>query len=698
MGRTSLSPRSAENRSAISNSSRRVLTFGGFLGLWILLILGRLYSLEVIEYVKWLAVEQKQQQHTRPLPAVRGTIYDRQRRELAIAVPVASVGAAPREVQDPGIAATLLAPVVGVNAAELEARLQNSRRFFFVKHGISDKLGERIRSLGLAGISVDTEMRRVYPRGSLAASVMGYAGTEDQGLAGLESGLESLIAGKPGRMLLSEDAHGRVFHSTEWKSEPGTNVVLTLDADIQAIVQSTVEQAVADHHAAGAVAVVEEPSTGRILAMVSEPTFDPNHYDQFKPEDRINRAVQWVYEPGSMFKMVPYSAALEEGLISPEEMIDCQGGAITIDRHVFHDAERGMRVVTIEESLAHSSDVAAIKVGLRLGQERLYQYIRRYGFGSRTGIDLPGEELGLLKPPERWSGTSIGAVPIGQEVGVTALQIVSAYSAIANRGVLVPPRIIERFEEGSTVTTPPPRPSHRVVSERTAQIMKHMLAAVVQEGTGRSAQLNDYSAAGKTGTAQKIDPSGAYSHSHFVASFVGMAPVEHPAIVVLISVDSPVGLYYGAEVAAPVFKSVAEQVLTHLNVPHDRPVTLIVANHSSARRSPAKPPQRPAFLEDGPPEVSAPDTPTGDAAAAGVRPVALNTNASAALPDTVVIPSGPQVTVPDLTGLAQRPVAAQCAALGLDLVVSGSGLASEQSPLPGAKVPQGTRVRVRFAR
>jgi cell division protein FtsI/penicillin-binding protein 2 len=697
MGRSASPPRpTSKALSQQGGSTRRVLTFSGFLGLWILLILGRLYGLEVIEYAKWLGVEQKQQQHTRPLPALRGTIYDRQRHELAITVPAESVGVAPREVQDAGVAATLLAPVVGVDAADLEAHLQNARRFFVIKHGISDKLAERIRSLDLAGISVDPEMKRVYPRGPLAAGVMGYAGAEDQGLGGLEVSLDKLISGEPGRMLLNEDAHGHVFHSTEWRGQPGANVVLTLDADVQAIVESAVEQAIVEHHAAGGVAIVEEPSTGRILAMVTEPTFDPNNYEQSRPEERNNRAIQWVYEPGSMFKLVPYSAALEEGLISPEEMIDCQGGAITIDRHVFHDAERGLGVVTIEDSLAHSSDVAAIKVGLRLGQDRLYQYIRRYGFGSRTGIDLAGEEQGLLKPPERWSGTSIGAVPIGQEIGVTALQIVSAYSAIANRGVLIPPQIIDHFEQGAAITTPVRRPGHRVVSERTAQIMKHMLAAVVQEGTGRAGQPDGYSAAGKTGTAQKIDASGAYSHKHFVASFVGMAPVDHPAIVVLISIDSPVGLYYGAEVAAPVFKTITGQVLTYLNVSKDRPTAVIAANRAPNRAS-LKPTIQHESDEDGPPEISAPETLPSADAASKVEPVAL-TNTPSKSPDTVVLPSGPLVTVPDLSGLAQRRVAAQCAALGLDLAVTGSGLASDQSPVAGSKVPQGTKVRVRFER
>jgi len=665
---------------------RRIFAFGGLLSLWTLLILGRLYGLQVIDYVKWIIIKQKQQQHTLLLPAERGTIYDRRGRELAIAVPTESIGVSPPEIQDPGLVARLLAPILSLDAVELEGRIQDSRSFLWLARGVPDNLADRVRSLGLKGISLQTEMRRSYPRGPLAASVVGYAGLDDQGLGGLESGLNRLMAGHPGRILMNEDAHGHVFQSSEWKSQPGANVVLTLDADIQGIVQATLDQAVADHHAAGALAVVEDPSTGKILAIASEPTFDPNHFDQSKPANRINRAIQWVYEPGSMFKLVPFSGAVEEGLISPEEMVDCQGGSITIGRHVIHDAERGLGVITVEDALAHSSDVAAVKIGLRLGPDRLYEYIRRFGFGSRTGIDLPGEELGLLKPPERWSGMSIGALSIGQEVGVTALQVVSAYSAIANGGVLMPPRIIDHFERGLVATGPAIRPARRVVSERTAEIMKHMLASVVDKGTGRSAQLQGYSAAGKTGTAQKIDPSGAYSHSQFVASFVGMAPVQHPAVVVLVSIDSPVGQYYGAEVAAPVFKDITQQILSRLNVPEDRPVPLI-----TKRVGPTKPVEvdrPPAEVADGAPS----DVPDSD-----LKPVALNNDRTRG-PDTVVLDSGPLITVPDFTGLAERPVADQCQALGLDLVVDGSGLAAGQIPPAGSKVPARTKLRVRFAR
>ena len=668
---------------------RRIFAFGGLLSLWTLVILSRLYGLQVIDYVKWVTIKQKQQQHTLPLPAERGTIYDRRGRELAIAVPAQSVGVSPREVQDSGLAARLLAPILNLDAAELEDRLQDSHSFLWLARAVPDKLADRVRGLGLKGISLQTEMRRSYPQGPLAASVVGYAGQDDQGLGGLESGFNKLIAGRPGRILMTEDAHGHVFQSSEWKGQPGANVILTLDADLQGIVQATLGQAVKDHRAAGGLAIVEDPSTGKILAMASEPTFDPNHYDKSNPEDRINRAIQWVYEPGSMFKLVPFSGALEEGLISPEEMIDCQMGSITIGSHVIHDAERGLGVITVEESLAHSSDVAAVKIGLRLGQDHLYEYVRRFGFGSRTGIDLPGEEPGLLKPPQRWSGLSIGAVSIGQEVGVTGLQVVSAYSAIANGGVLIPPRIIDHFEQGSAITTPPLRPGRRVVSERTAQLMKHMLMEVVAEGTGRNAQLRGYSAAGKTGTAQKIDPSGAYSHSHFVASFVGMAPVEHPTVVVLVSVDSPVGQYYGAEVAAPIFKDITQQILTRLNVPEDRPAPLIA---KKARPAKAAPP-----LAADPPPAEIADAPPNEMSLSGLKAVAL-TNYGAPGPDTVVLETGPLVTIPDFTGLAERPVADQCQALGLDLVVDGSGLAAEQVPPAGSKVPARTKLWVRFAR
>jgi cell division protein FtsI (penicillin-binding protein 3) len=462
--------------------------------------------------------------------------------------------------------------------------------------------------------------------------------------------------------------------------------------------------AVQQDHAEGGVVIVESPATDEILAMASQPTFDPNNFEKAAADERQNRAIQWVYEPGSMFKLVTYSAALEEGLISPDETIDCQGGSITLDGHVIHDDKEHFGVLTVEQALAHSSDVAAVKIGLRLGQERLYQYVRHYGFGSRTGIDLPGEEQGLVEPLSRWSGLSIGAISIGQEVGVTALQILAAYSAIANGGVLRSPRIIESLVQGSSVTAPQPRAGHRVVSERTAELMRHMFMEVVEEGTGKKAQLNGYSAAGKTGTAQKI-VDHRYSHSSHVSSFVGFAPVDQPAITVLVSIDSPAGQYHGAEVAAPVFKEIAEQTLASLNVPKDRTLTMVAVNNHTAELGPnpagkiAKTEEAGATAASAPPPTDDPRAAASstDTVSSELKPVALTDDAVAAN-DTVVLDQGPLITVPDLSGLAERAAARQCNAAGLELVMSGSGLASQQDPPAGSKVPARTKIQVRFNR
>lgn len=685
-------------------SPQRVVVFGCFLALWIVTILGRLYGLQIIDYVKWVSKEQKQQEHTVLLPPERGTIFDRAHRPLAMSVPVDSAFAMPAEIPDVSVAVRLLAPMLGLDASDLESRLQNLHSFCWIKRGISTEMAARLHSLDLRGIYSQKEMKRFYPKGPLAASVMGFVGLDDRGLAGLEYGLNSVITGRPSYVLVEQDARRRNFRSSAGKGEPGTDVVLTLDENIQFITERALADAVEQGRAAGGVVIVENPSTGEILAMASQPTFDPNNFEMTTAEQRKNLAVQWVYEPGSMFKLVTYSAALEEGLISPDESIDCQGGSITLDGHVIHDDNEHFGVLTVEQALAHSSDVAAVKIGLRLGQERLYQYVRQFGFGSRTGIDLPGEEQGLVEPLSRWSGLSIGAISIGQEVGVTALQVLAAYSAIADGGVLRPPRIVRDLVQGSSVTTPQPGATRRVVSERTAELMRHMFMEVLEEGTGKKAQLNGYSAGGKTGTAQKI-VNGRYSHSSHVASFVGFAPVNHPAIAVLVSIDSPAGQYHGAEVAAPVFKEIAEQTLASLNVPKDRTMPMVAENRLTIgpTRNPAnKTSESDAAMAPSASEPPATDgypapAPSNDPADTGIKRVAL-TNTGGTEEGTVVLVKGPLTTVPDLTGLAERAAARQCNAAGLELVMSGSGLATQQDPPAGLKVPARTKVQVWFTR
>lgn len=685
------------NRKA-SISRRRVLVFGSALALWVLVIVGRLYQLQIIEYAKWAGVQRREQQHTLSVEPVRGSIFDRRHRPLAMSVPVDSVFAMSSEVSDAGMTAQLLGPAVGLDADELAGKLQSSRSFQWVKRRVGDGIAARVKALDLRGIYLQKEMKRFYPQGQMAADVMGFVGLDNQGLAGIEYGLNTKIAGAPSTVMIDEDARRRTFHSTGSVGPGGDDVVLTLDSSIQFIAESALAEAVANHHAQGGVVVVENPATGEVLAMASSPTFDPNEFEKVTAEQRRNRAIQWVYEPGSMFKVVTYSAALEDGKVSPEEMIDCQNGSITIFGHVIHDDER-LGVMTVEQALAHSSDVAAIKVGMRVGQDRMYHFIRQFGFGTQTGIELPGEEQGLIEPVERWSAISIGAISIGQEVGVTALQVLTAFSIIANGGVLIPPHVVQGPAAG------PVAGQHRVVSERTAEIMRHMLATVVSQGTGRNAQLDGYSAAGKTGTAQKI-VNGRYSHSQFVASFVGFAPVDHPAIAVLVSIDNPEGPYHGAEVAAPVFKTVAEQTLASLNVPKDLPEQLLARTKASPAAAPTPHEPTPSIMSTLalPTEATmrvAPGTERlvgGRLGSARLEDVALVSRPDGLSAAPVVIQNGPQVTVPDLSNLAVRSALRSCDAIGLELEAIGSGLATEQDPPAGTRVPLHARIQVWFSR
>jgi cell division protein FtsI (penicillin-binding protein 3) len=663
-------------------------------------LIARLYDLQIVQYVDLLARAQRQQQHTVEIAPQRGTIFDRQMNPLAMSLAVDSVYAVPSEIPDPAMVATLLAPALGLDESDLLGRLKAFRSFCWVKRKTTGEEAERVRALNLKGVYLQREAKRFYPKGELAAPVVGYVGLDDRGLDGLEYSQDDLIGGHPGRVLIASDARRRSFYSTEWPGRPGKNLVVTLDEKIQYIAEKELSEAVRAWQAAGGVVIVQNPNTAEILAMASEPTFDPNKFGKSSANAWLNRGVGWVFEPGSTFKLVTLSAALEEGLTTPQEVINCQEGSIELAGHVIHD-HRPFGDLTVTQIIADSSGVGAIKLALRLGEERLYRYIRNFGFGTRTEIELPGEECGLLKPPNRWSGISIGEISDGQEVGVTPLQLVTAFSAIANGGMLYTPRIVRDIFLDEAHDPLPPVSGRRVVSERTAEMARGILAQVVERGTGTAAQLNGYSAAGKTGTAQKVDASGRYSKSHYVASFVGFAPVTHSAITILVAIDAPTGAIYGAEVAAPVFRSIAEQTLGYLNVPQDNPSRWpqVIAS-VPVRIAGQKRRVRAGFLPR--------DTELLGAAASPVRPVSFSkTVTSEAPPDpspeaapsgTLVMDDGPPVAVPDFSGLAARRVAEQCQKLGLDLNVTGSGLVVEQDPAADSRVPAGTPIWVRLAR
>lgn len=667
----------------------RSLILSGVLALWMVGLLVRLYQLEIFDYVELLSRAQRQQQRTVEVAPERGAIYDRDMHPLAMSLAVESVYAVPADIANKELAVSLLAPVLDLDRNDLLGRLNAFKSFCWVKRKISSEEVERVLDLNLKGIYFQKEMKRFYPKGDLAAPVLGYVGLDDKGLAGLEYGFKE-IAGKPGRVLLSEDARRQSFHSTEWEGQAGKNIVLTLDENIQFIAEKALAQTMEKFHAAGGVAIVENPNTGELLAMAGEPSFDPNNYADSPPMSRIDRPVAMVYEPGSVFKIVAMSAALEEKLTNPSEVIDCQMGSITIAGHVIHDDGMRFGRLTLAEVLAHSSDVGAIKLGLRLGDERFYEYMRKFGFGARTNIELPGEERGLLRPPRAWSAISIGALSIGQEVGVTPIQLISAYSAIANGGILIQPRLVRDIYRGTSHDVLPPAQGRRIVSEKTAAEMRQMFEGVIDHGTGTTAQVAGYTAGGKTGTAQKIDSTGHYSKSHHIASFVGFAPAEKPAIAILVTIDSPVGAMYGREVAAPAFASIASQTLSYLNIPQDNPSSVLqVASSASAgslrqqRRSQVE--TRKKFSE------------IAEAALSPVQPVSYS-HGPHSNSGTVLLNDAPLATVPDFSGMALRAVVADCEKLGFELKLSGSGVGQEQMPVAGAKVPPGSGVYVRFGR
>ena len=675
-------------------AKRGVLLAGMFM-VWVVAIILRLYDLQIIQYVELLARADRQQQRTVEIAPKRGVIYDRKMHPLAMSLAVDSVYAVPANIPDLSMEARLLAPILNLDANDLEARFKARSSFCWVKRKITPQQSARISDLNLQGIYFQKEMKRFYPDGDLAATLLGYVGMDDNGLGGLEYQYNKQIRGLSGKVLLSTDARHRSFRSTEWRGQPGKDLVLTIDDDIQYIAEKALALTVKKFHAAGGTVIVQDPSTGEILALANQPTFNPNDYQKYPATDRINRAVSWIYEPGSTFKSVTISSAIDEKLARPTELVDCQMGQISLGGRIIHDDPEAIRheqggPLTLNQVLMYSSDVGSVKMALRLGEERFYRRILNCGFDAETGIGLPGEEEGLLAPPRRWSGVSIGQIAIGQGIGVTPLQMIRVYSAIANGGVMLQPMIVHQIGQTADDDTPPPSLGRRIMSERTADVMKRMLAGVVEHGTGVAAQLAGYTSAGKTGTAQKVDATGHYSHKEHVASFMGFAPVDKPAIAILVVIDTPVGASYGAEVAAPAWKSIAEQTLRYLNVPQDNPSDTI---QIASRRSAEFPVQKRRGNADNPPINSE----SVGAATRPVEPVSFSSEPDLSSKGTVLLDENPLLAVPDFTGLSARRVTQECQSLGLEMQMAGSGLAVQQDPPAGTSVHAGSRVWVRFA-
>jgi cell division protein FtsI (penicillin-binding protein 3) len=554
---------------------------------------------------------------------------------------------------------------------------------------------QAIKALNLTGIYFQEENQRYYPKRDMAAHVLGFVDVDEKGLGGIEHEYDGLIRSKGEKIVVMADARQRWFDGGEAQRDQGVNVALTIDEKIQYIAERELAAVIERTHAPAGTVIVQDPNSGAILALANWPKFNPNAVVDVPAEARMDRAVSAIYEPGSTFKLVTLAAALDQNLIRTEDVFDCGNGAVVVAGHTIHDHKKyGM--LTVSEILANSSDVGAIKIALRLGSPKFYEYIKGFGFGSFTGIDLPGESRGKLRKYEHWGSYSIGSISMGQEVGVTPLQMISAVSVIANGGLMYKPHVVQEMRRGDEIlvldgpsASADPR---RVIRPETAAAMRRMMEGVILQGTGKKARLDGWTAGGKTGTAQKIDPAtGRYSRTNVIASFTGFAPINNPAVTILVSIDSPAGYPHdGATVSAPVFKSIAEQVLPYLDVPRDVPLSprLLQTAYKSGQETDD------ASLDDlTPVDFSAQPEATEEAA----KPAESKVTEQKPPEVTVAVDEGGDIAVPDFVGKTMREITEACLRLGLDPVLVGSGVASEQTPEAGAKVRRGTKVTMQFA-
>ncbi len=671
----------------------RALFVACFLGVWMLAIGVRLIYLQTSQHV-WLSSRaQKQQQETIKTEPIRGQVLDRHNVELARSIDTESFWAVPREIKNVDEVSARLAPIVETDASIIASRLKEAqnanKKFAWIARKLDAERAEQVRALKLEGVYMRKEPKRYYPNGQLAAHVLGFVGVDESGLAGIELSYDKRIHGEPGEFTIDTDAHGRPYSSLEAQAKPGETVVLTIDRLVQYKTEQALLAAVERSRAKSGTAIVLDPHTGEILALASAPTFDPNDPRASNEQARINQALQNIYEPGSTFKIVAYSAAIERGA-KPDDRIDCQMGAITVAGRVVHD-HHAFGTLTLTEALSKSSNVAAIKLGLKVGNDSMFDYMTRFGFGCKTGVELRGETDGLLRKVNKWQPSSMGSLAIGQEIGVTPLQMAAAFGTLANDGLRLSPHLVReiRAADGTIVYSASPE-QRRVVSAQTAQTLRGMLEEVTLNGTAKLAQLDGYTAAGKTGTAQKIDPkTRAYSKTKFIGSFVGFAPVDNPAVVIIVVIDEPVGGYHGGEVAAPVFREIAEQILPALDITPDTKLKNSSQPGLLARFSLS--PEALAHLLEEQERVRA--------ARDATLPKEVEEGGRAGLTKVVYTAATKRgALMPDLRGRSVRDAARVCEQLGLQLEARGEGRAWQQSPAAGAEVESGQTVRIDFGR
>ena len=638
----------------------RIRLFGALFILAFLIIAGRAYYLQVVLAPKLQSRADQQRQRVIKLAPQRGSIFDSRGDPLAVSLAAESLYADPFLIKNPQKISGQLGKLLKKSKKELLQLLSSKKRFVWLGRKLDPEVTKSIRKLKIYGLKFVTERKRYYPQASIAAHVLGFTGLDPKGLEGIELEYDQLLQGTPGRLVSLHDARGRGLASSDQLVQGGIaghNLYLTLDRSLQYLAEKELARVVRETKAVGGTIVMLEPASGRILALASQPDYNPNQAGRYPAAKRRNRAVCDMYEPGSTFKPFLMASVLEEGLVRPGQKIYCENGRFSVGGKTIRDHKK-YKNLTLKEVIKFSSNIGSAKLGKILERERFYSYLHNFGFGEQTGIDLPGEVEGMLRPPSRWFEIDLAAISFGQGVSTTPIQMAAAMAVIANGGLLMEPYLVEKITtaDGQLVEKRLPQVRRRVISEKTAQIVRKMMVSVTEPGgTGTRAALPGYQVAGKTGTAQKVDMvTGGYSPDKRVSSFIGFVPAESPALILSVTVDEPKGKTYGGLVAAPVFARIAGQTLSHLNI---LPKGTVVA-------------------------------------------LAAETSATEPLPDIAPLLSEAKVSdglrMPNFSGMSYRQVLQAMQQKNLNLKLSGSGHVVKQHPAPGKVIRYGKSAWIRF--
>jgi cell division protein FtsI (penicillin-binding protein 3) len=692
-----------------SNSAvRRLTVLAVVMLLWALAIFGKLISLQVMQHAKYTAIARSQQEHRVDIPAPRGSILDRNGQALAVSVPVDSVSVNPLQIANLRVATELLGNTLNLDQQELYNRLtwarENHKGFLWVKRRVDAFETDRLKTMHLDWVTFHTESQRHYPKGDVASHVLGGVYKGEEGAAGLERALDKDLRGHTGSERMVVDVKRRGLDSTvESAAQAGVPLTLTIDERIQFVAERELRAGVEKKHARSGTAIVMNPYNGEILALANYPNYNPNMppKEGDDPISRLNLGASVPFEPGSAFKVVTLTAALETTDMKPETLVATGNGVLVLPGRVVHESHGGYGTITMAQVLEKSSNIGAIMIGSRVGREHMYEYARRLGFGQKSGLPLPAESAGKLRPLSAWGTTSLASISMGQEVSVTSVQLARLGAVIANGGMMVKPKLILKRGDKLEPTEPP----ERVIQPETAITMRSMMEGVVLRGTGRvHARLDGYTSGGKTGTAQIFDSATHHYTHNYNASFLGFAPVTNPALVVLVTIHNTSGENgQGADAAAPVWSAIMTEALRMMDVRKDIPETLVAKK--PAKVKPGEFASDLAIADLGEPSIMDGDASVKELLAEQVKPAKDPDEIPAPQP-VPVAPALPLLAlagketpmVPDFRGKSMRDVVEESFAEGLDVTIEGSGVARAQLPLPGSPLRHGEKIRIVFTR